>query len=99
MIAFLLQKHTDHFDQGVWQDDDNNTYKSRTVHRSVVVAQLEEQLLPTPEVQGLNLVIGILLSRRFVYCQLKRKEESKEKEAGNGPFLLKKTRQWTSRKN
>ena len=63
------------------------------------VAQLEEQLLPTPEVQGLNLVIGILLSRRFVYCQLKRKEESKEKEAGNGPFLLKKTRQWTSRKN
>ena len=63
------------------------------------VAQLEEQLLPTPEVQGLNLVIGILLSRRFVYCQLKRKDESKEKEAGNGPFLLKKTRQWTSRKN
>ena len=51
------------------------------------VAQLEEQLLPTPEVQGLNLVIGILLSRRFVYCQLKRKEESKEKEAGNCPFL------------
>ena len=37
------------------------------------VAQLEEQLLPTPEVQGLNLVIGKLLSRRFVYCQLKRK--------------------------
>ena len=51
------------------------------------VAQLEEQLLPTPEVQGLNLVIGILLSRRFVYCQLNRKEESKEKEAGNCPFL------------
>ena len=36
--------------------------------REVVVAQLVEQLLPTPEVRGSNPVIGKLVSRTVVYC-------------------------------
>ena len=47
------------------------------LHKAVVVAQLVERSLPTPEVRGLNPVIGKLL-----YW----KDENKEKEAGNGPF-------------
>ena len=38
--------------------------------RAVVVAQLVEQLLPTQEVCGSNPVIGKLLHRTCVYCQL-----------------------------
>ena len=54
----------------------------------MVVAQLVEQLLLTPEVRGLNPVIGEILMN-IVYCQLYRKDENKEKEAGNGPFYKK----------
>ena len=57
------------------------------ISEAVVVAQLVEQALPTPDVWGLNPVIGKLLYRTFVYCQLYWKDEHKEKEAGNGPFL------------
>ena len=38
---------------------------------AVVVAQLVEWSLPTPEVRGLNPVIGNLLYRTFVFCQLR----------------------------
>ena len=37
---------------------------------AVVVAQLVERSLPTPEVRGLNPVIGKLLYGTFVYWQL-----------------------------
>ena len=37
---------------------------------AVVVAQLVERSLPTPEVLGSNPVIGKLLYRTLVYCQL-----------------------------
>ena len=56
---------------------------------TVVVAQLVERSLPIPEVRGSNPVIGKIYWI-FVYCQLYWKDENKEKEAGNGPFFLKK---------
>ena len=40
----------------------------------------------TPEVRGSNPVIGQLLYRTFVNCQLYRRDKNKEKEAGNGLF-------------
>ena len=43
---------------------------------------------PTPEVHGSNPVISKLLYGTFVYCQLYWKDENKQKEAGNGPFLF-----------
>ena len=52
----------------------------------MIVVQLVERFFPTPEVRGLNPVIGKLLYGTFFYCQLYRKGENKEKEAGNGPF-------------
>ena len=61
----------------------------------MAVAQLVERLLLTPEVRGSNPVIGKLLYGTFVYCQLYWKDENKEKEAENKPFI-KKTIQFTS---
>ena len=54
----------------------------------MVVAQLAEWLLPIPEDPGSNPVIGNFY---WTYLQLTvcRKDENKEEEAGNGPFLLK----------
>ena len=49
---------------------------------AVVVAQLVERSLPTPEIRGSNPNIGKVLSTN---CKLNRKDENKEKEAGNGP--------------
>ena len=37
---------------------------------AVVVAQLAEGSLPTPEVYGSNPDIGEILNRTFMYCQL-----------------------------
>ena len=51
--------------------------------RAVVVAQLVERALPTPEIHGSNPNIGKVLSSN---CKLKRKDENKGKEAGNGPL-------------
>ena len=52
---------------------------------AVVVAQLVERSLPTPEIRGSNPNIGKL------YLPIVHwKDENKEKEAGNGPFLKKK---------
>ena len=41
-----------------------------------------ERSLPTPEIRGSNPNIGKVLSTN---CKLNRKDEIKEKEAGNGP--------------
>ena len=55
--------------------------------RAVVVAQLVEQSLLTPEVRSLNPVIYKLLYRTFIcFCQLYIKVGNKEKESRNGPF-------------
>ena len=52
----------------------------------MVVAQLEERSLLTPEVRGLNPDISKILSTN---CTIKnRKDENKEK-TGNGPSLKK----------
>ena len=52
----------------------------------MVVAQLVERLLPPPEIRGSNPNIGKVLTTN---CKLNRKDENKEKEAGNGPSLKK----------
>ena len=50
-------------------------------------AQLVERLLPTPENRSSNLDVGKILSTN---CTVKnKKDENKEKEAGNGPPLKK----------
>ena len=50
------------------------------------MAQLVERSLPTPEIWGSNPVIGKILSTN---CTTKyRKDENKEKEAGNSPSFL-----------
>ena len=52
---------------------------------AVVVAQLAERSLPTPEIRGSNPDIGNI-SNIFICQLLSRKDENKDKEAGNGPF-------------
>ena len=52
---------------------------------AVVVAQLAERSIPTPEIRGSNPDIGNI-SNIFICQLLSRKDENKEKEAGNGPF-------------
>ena len=54
----------------------------------MVVAQLIEQLLPIPEVHGLNPVIGKILLK-FNICLLSNvywKDENKKKRPGMGHF-------------
>ena len=56
----------------------------------VVVAQLVERLLPIPEVRGSNPVIGKKIIYLLNICLLSTvywKDETKEREAGNGPFF------------
>ena len=48
------------------------------------MAELVERSLPTPEICGSNPNFGKVLSTN---CKLNRKDENKEKEAGNGPSL------------
>ena len=48
------------------------------------MAQLAEQSLPTPEVCGLNPVIGKILCIDHVFTVNIWKDENKEKEAENG---------------
>ena len=63
---------------------------------AVVVAQLVERSLPTPEVRGLNPVIGKLLYGTFVYWQLYWKDENKQKKRpGMAHFFFKKKKQNT----
>ena len=73
-------------------------YASVTKEKSfgaVVVAQLVERALPIPEVRGSNPDIGINLFRLNICLQstVYWKDENKEKEAGNGPFYIKKTKE------
>ena len=49
--------------------------------REVVVAQLVERSLPTPEVRGSNPVIGKI----YMYNQLYGKDENKEKRGRERP--------------
>ena len=52
---------------------------------AVVVAQLAERSLPTPEIRGSNPNIGNISN--VFFCQLlSRKDKNKEKEAGKGPL-------------
>ena len=63
----------------------NNRTSSTSQPRAVVVVQLAEQSLPIPEDPGSNPVIATFIEHLFtVNCC--RKDENKEKEAGNGPF-------------
>ena len=57
----------------------------------MVVAQLVEQSLPIPEVRGSNPVIGknLFILKICLLSTVNRKDENKEKEAGNGPFVVK----------
>ena len=52
--------------------------------RAVVVAQLVERLLPTPEIRGSNPNIYKVLSTN---CELNRRDDNNDKEAGKGPSL------------
>ena len=60
--------------------DVKKTPKERKNGRAVVLAQLVERSLSTPEVQGSNTVVGKRLYRTFVYCELYWKDENKIKE-------------------
>ena len=51
-----------------------------------MAAQLVEWLLPTPEIRSSNPNICKVL---FTNCKFNRKDENKEKEAGNGPSYKK----------
>ena len=52
----------------------------------MMAAQLVEWSLPTPEIRGSNPKTGKALSTN---CNLNRKDENEEKEAGNGLSLKK----------
>ena len=54
--------------------------------RAVVVAQLVERLLPTPEIHGSNPNIRKVL---FTNCELNRRDDNNDKEARKGPSLKK----------
>ena len=53
--------------------------------RAVVMAQLVERSLLTPEIRCLNPDIGEI----YIYQLYNRNDENKEKESGNGPSFLK----------
>ena len=53
--------------------------------REVVVAQLVDLSLPTPENRGSNTDLG----KKIIYQLCNRKDKNKEKDAGNGPSLKK----------
>ena len=58
----------------------------------MVVAQLAERSLPTPEICGSNSNIGNISIVKFICQLLSRKDENKEKETGKGPFKKKEMR-------
>ena len=64
----------------------------------VVVAQLVERSIPIPEVHGSNPVVGknLFISNICLLSTVCWKDENKEKEAGNGPFLINHTGIWTA---
>ena len=52
----------------------------------MVVAQLAERWLPTPETHCLNPDIGNEKFQMHIFQLLSRTDKNKEKEAGNGPL-------------
>ena len=78
---FVMSTVTPRLNLGYWSQQDGPK-------RAVVVVQLADQTLLTPEVCGSNPFIGEFLGT-FINCQLYWKDENIEKEAGNGPFLEK----------
>ena len=53
----------------------------------MVVGQLADRSLPTPEIRSLNPDIGNEDISNVIICQLQyRKDKNKEKMAGNGPL-------------
>ena len=54
----------------------------------MIVAQLVERLLPTPEVRGLNLVIGKFSIQHYFTVNRLEKTKMKKKEAGKGQYFL-----------
>ena len=56
-------------------------------NRAVVVAQLEERLLPIPELHSFESSHQQNFYWTFIYCQLYWKDKNKEKEAENGLFI------------
>ena len=54
------------------------------------MAQLAERSLTIPEDPGSNPVIGNFYLNIYLLLTACRKDENKEKGAGNGPFFLKK---------
>ena len=64
-------------------------YQCNIVPREVVVAQLAERSPTIPEDPGSNPVIGNFYLNIYLLLTVCRKDENKEKEAENGPFLKK----------
>ena len=60
----------------------------------MVVAQLAERSLPIPEDPGSNPVFGNFYLNIYLLLTVCIKDENKEKEAENGPFLLKDSLMW-----
>ena len=84
LVRFLLKPFDTNFKSNIFVA--NGEEQTSNDDWAVVVAQLEDQPLPMPEVSSWNRVIGILLYRTFVYCIQKTKNE---KQAGTGPFFKK----------
>ena len=76
------------------QTDDNSwgelkkDRSKRWTHWTVVVAQMVERWLSTPEVRGSSPVIGIIFISN-IYCQLYWKDENKEKRGREWPIFTK----------
>ena len=60
---------------------------------AVVVAQLVERSLPTPEVCGSNPATAIFYIKHLFPVNCIEKTKIKKKETGNGPFFKNKLRQ------
>ena len=79
LILILLGIRTSMFD--------GFEYLTHCILGEVVVAQLAERSLTIPEDPGSNPVIGNFYLNIYLLLTVRRKDENKEKEAENGPFL------------
>ena len=80
--SFIHVYYTDVSDLNTWLEVSMNyiLYLS-SINLAVVVAQLVERSLPTPEIRGSNPNFG-----KLYLPIVNRKDKNKEKEAGNGPI-------------
>ena len=76
LVRFLLKPFDTNFKSNIFVA--NGEEQTSNDDWAVVVAQLEDQPLPMPEVSSWNRVIGILLYRTFVYCKLYPKDEKRK---------------------